>query len=244
MVVDKEKVAAPFPPLSSVSPRFPLFPFIFPFPTSRFFSLLIIAPPFVLLIITSLCLASFFFSCLFALSELLTPILPSFPHSSPFSPLPFSSPPPPQGAYAIVELQDAEGRERALAQPHHLLHGRRLRVRPREQKEFNGGTSGRGGRGETAMGPERMERELRSAADVSWGPGSGSMGWFGGSLGTLELSWGSMGGLGGSLEPFGATGGSMGWFGDSLGPFGATGRGLGLPWAAPPAWTGGLLRVI
>lgn len=197
------------PPLSSVSPRFPLFSFIFPFSTSRFFSLLIIAPPFVLLMITSLCLASFFFSCLFALSELLTPILPSFPHSSPFSPLPFSSPPP-QGAYAIVELQDAEGRERALAQPHHLLHGRRLRVRPREQKEFNGGTSGRGGRGETAMGPERMERELRSAADVSWGPGSGSMGWFGGSLGTLELSWGSMGGLGGSLGSFRGGGGPLG----------------------------------
>ena len=60
------------------------------------------------------------------------------------------------------------------------------------------------------MGPERMERELRSAADVSWGPGSGSMGWFGGSLGTLELSWGSMGGLGGSLGSFRGGGGPLG----------------------------------
>ncbi|NXS50932.1 STPAP polymerase, partial [Balaeniceps rex] len=37
----------------------------------------------------------------------------------------------PQGAYAIVELRDAAGRERALAEPQHSLAGHRLRVRPR-----------------------------------------------------------------------------------------------------------------
>ncbi|NXJ00483.1 STPAP polymerase, partial [Psophia crepitans] len=36
-----------------------------------------------------------------------------------------------KGVYAIVELQDAAGRERALAEPQHSLAGRRLRVRPR-----------------------------------------------------------------------------------------------------------------
>ncbi|NXX53342.1 STPAP polymerase, partial [Scopus umbretta] len=36
-----------------------------------------------------------------------------------------------KGAYAIVELRDAAGRERALAEPQHSLAGHRLRVRPR-----------------------------------------------------------------------------------------------------------------
>ncbi|NXI42053.1 STPAP polymerase, partial [Galbula dea] len=36
-----------------------------------------------------------------------------------------------KGAYAIVELQEVLGRERALAEPQHHLHGHRLRVRPR-----------------------------------------------------------------------------------------------------------------
>lgn len=71
-----------------------------------------------------------------------------------------------KGAYAIVQLRDAEGRERALAHPHHHLNGRRLRVRPREQKEFCSGAPGRGGRGETPHGPGQMERELCNAADV------------------------------------------------------------------------------
>ncbi|NXV24276.1 STPAP polymerase, partial [Cepphus grylle] len=41
-----------------------------------------------------------------------------------------------KGAYAIVELREAAGRERALAEPRHHLAGHRLRVRPREQKGF------------------------------------------------------------------------------------------------------------
>ncbi|XP_058717456.1 speckle targeted PIP5K1A-regulated poly(A) polymerase [Poecile atricapillus] len=41
-----------------------------------------------------------------------------------------------KGAFAIVELGDAAGRLRALQEPRHLLGGRRLRVRPREHREF------------------------------------------------------------------------------------------------------------
>ena len=90
-------VPPPFPRFLPVSP-FSLC-FFSPFPTSRFFSLLIIAPPFVLLMITSLCLASFFFSCLFALSELLIPIPSSFSPFLTLFPSPLflpPSPPPPR----------------------------------------------------------------------------------------------------------------------------------------------------
>ncbi|XP_072776240.1 speckle targeted PIP5K1A-regulated poly(A) polymerase isoform X2 [Taeniopygia guttata] len=41
-----------------------------------------------------------------------------------------------KGAFAIVELQDAAGRQRALDEPRHVLDGRRLRVRPREHRDF------------------------------------------------------------------------------------------------------------
>ncbi|XP_042636024.1 speckle targeted PIP5K1A-regulated poly(A) polymerase [Catharus ustulatus] len=41
-----------------------------------------------------------------------------------------------KGAFAIVELRDPAGRQRALEQPRHELGGRRLRVRPREHREF------------------------------------------------------------------------------------------------------------
>ncbi|XP_068034803.1 speckle targeted PIP5K1A-regulated poly(A) polymerase [Anomalospiza imberbis] len=41
-----------------------------------------------------------------------------------------------KGAFAIVELQDPAGRQRALEEPRHLLEGRRLRVRPREHRDF------------------------------------------------------------------------------------------------------------
>uniref|UniRef100_A0A674GRR1 RRM domain-containing protein n=1 Tax=Taeniopygia guttata TaxID=59729 RepID=A0A674GRR1_TAEGU len=41
-----------------------------------------------------------------------------------------------KGAFAIVELRDAAGRQRALDEPRHVLDGRRLRVRPREHRDF------------------------------------------------------------------------------------------------------------
>ncbi|KAM9221101.1 speckle targeted PIP5K1A-regulated poly(A) polymerase isoform 2-T2 [Dugong dugon] len=41
-----------------------------------------------------------------------------------------------KGVFAIVEMGDMGAREAILSQPQHSLGGRRLRVRPREQKEF------------------------------------------------------------------------------------------------------------
>ncbi|NXW74742.1 STPAP polymerase, partial [Hirundo rustica] len=41
-----------------------------------------------------------------------------------------------KGAFAIVELRDPAGRQRALDEPRHVLEGRRLRVRPREHRAF------------------------------------------------------------------------------------------------------------
>lgn len=41
-----------------------------------------------------------------------------------------------QGVFAIVEMGDVGSREAVLSQPQHSLGGQRLRVRPREQKEF------------------------------------------------------------------------------------------------------------
>ncbi|XP_066107819.1 speckle targeted PIP5K1A-regulated poly(A) polymerase isoform X2 [Saccopteryx bilineata] len=41
-----------------------------------------------------------------------------------------------KGVFAIVEMGDVGARETVLSQPQHSLAGRRLRVRPREQKEF------------------------------------------------------------------------------------------------------------
>ncbi|XP_050840794.1 speckle targeted PIP5K1A-regulated poly(A) polymerase [Serinus canaria] len=41
-----------------------------------------------------------------------------------------------KGAFAIVELRDPAGRQRALEEPRHLLGGRRLRVRPREHRDW------------------------------------------------------------------------------------------------------------
>lgn len=46
-----------------------------------------------------------------------------------------------QGVFAIVEMGDVGAREAVLSQPQHSLGGHRLRVRPREQKEFQKPTS-------------------------------------------------------------------------------------------------------
>ncbi|NXV38264.1 STPAP polymerase, partial [Rissa tridactyla] len=71
-----------------------------------------------------------------------------------------------KGAYAIVELREAAGRERALAEPQHHLDGHRLRIRPREQKAFvYGPPSGRSPRREP-LSPARLEQELWQASDV------------------------------------------------------------------------------
>ncbi|XP_030357444.1 speckle targeted PIP5K1A-regulated poly(A) polymerase isoform X2 [Strigops habroptila] len=70
-----------------------------------------------------------------------------------------------KGAYAIVELQDAASRERALADPEHSLAGHRLRVRPREQKVFAYGSAGRSSHRDP-LSPGRLEQVLWQASDV------------------------------------------------------------------------------
>ncbi|KAM6032629.1 speckle targeted PIP5K1A-regulated poly(A) polymerase isoform 2-T2 [Chlamydotis macqueenii] len=71
-----------------------------------------------------------------------------------------------KGAYAIVELRDAAGRERALAEPQHGLAGHRLRVRPREEKAFARRSPGRSPRRGEPLGPGRLEQALCQAPDV------------------------------------------------------------------------------
>lgn len=103
----------------------------------------------------------------------------------------------PQGAYAIVELREAAGRELALAAPRHELAGQRLRVRPRQHKGFTcRPPPGRGAHREP-LEPGELEQELCRAADVSLG---------GGSRGSWRLFWGGWGGVSwsspGSFEGF------------------------------------------
>ncbi|XP_065520864.1 speckle targeted PIP5K1A-regulated poly(A) polymerase [Lathamus discolor] len=70
-----------------------------------------------------------------------------------------------KGAYAIVELQDAASRERALEEPQHSLAGHRLRVRPREQKVFAYGPVGRGSHRDP-LSAGQLEQALWQASDV------------------------------------------------------------------------------
>ncbi|XP_038620512.1 speckle targeted PIP5K1A-regulated poly(A) polymerase [Tachyglossus aculeatus] len=69
-----------------------------------------------------------------------------------------------KGVFAIVELGDVATREAVLSRPQHLLEGHRLRVRPREQKEFRalapGSLRGR------PPDSQRLGRALAEAPDV------------------------------------------------------------------------------
>uniref|UniRef100_A0A8U7NGV2 Uncharacterized protein n=1 Tax=Corvus moneduloides TaxID=1196302 RepID=A0A8U7NGV2_CORMO len=69
-----------------------------------------------------------------------------------------------KGAFAIVELREPEGRQRALAEPRHLLGGRRLRVRPREHRAFPRPPP-RDPPG-SAPGPPGLQQALGRAQDV------------------------------------------------------------------------------
>ncbi|NXV55356.1 STPAP polymerase, partial [Molothrus ater] len=84
-----------------------------------------------------------------------------------------------QGAFAIVELRDPAGRQRALEQPRHFLDGRRLRVRPREHREWPRDPP-RDPPG-NPPGPPGLLQALGRAQDVSGGLGWGGLGGFGGS---------------------------------------------------------------
>ncbi|NWZ17833.1 STPAP polymerase, partial [Agelaius phoeniceus] len=96
-----------------------------------------------------------------------------------------------KGAFAIVELRDPAGRQRALEQPRHLLEGRRLRVRPREHREWPRDPP-RDPPG-NPPGPPGLLQALGRAQDVSGGSGGGD--------------WG---GLGGPKAPPGGGGGARG----------------------------------
>ncbi|XP_055988061.1 speckle targeted PIP5K1A-regulated poly(A) polymerase [Sorex fumeus] len=69
-----------------------------------------------------------------------------------------------KGVFAIVELGDLATREAVLAQPQHSLGGHRLRVRPREQKEFQSPAS-RSPKG-AAPDSQQLLKALADAPDV------------------------------------------------------------------------------
>ncbi|XP_014379937.2 speckle targeted PIP5K1A-regulated poly(A) polymerase [Alligator sinensis] len=72
-----------------------------------------------------------------------------------------------KGVYAIVELEDQAALEKVLAQPQHSVGGQRLRVKPREQKEFAYAPPKRqGGARRELLSPEKLEQELCQAEDV------------------------------------------------------------------------------
>ncbi|XP_037694141.1 speckle targeted PIP5K1A-regulated poly(A) polymerase isoform X2 [Choloepus didactylus] len=69
-----------------------------------------------------------------------------------------------KGVFAIVEMGDVGAREAVLSQPQHSLGGHRLRVRPREQKEFQSPAS-RSPKG-AAPDSHHLAKALAEAPDV------------------------------------------------------------------------------
>ena len=69
-----------------------------------------------------------------------------------------------QGVFAIVEMGDIGTREAVLSQPQHNLGGHRLRVRPREQKEFQSPAS-KSPKG-AAPDSHQLAKALAEAPDV------------------------------------------------------------------------------
>lgn len=69
-----------------------------------------------------------------------------------------------QGVFAIVEMGDVGTREAVLSQPQHTLGGHRLRVRPREQKEFQSPAS-KSPKG-AAPDSHQLTKALAEAPDV------------------------------------------------------------------------------
>ncbi|XP_076972105.1 speckle targeted PIP5K1A-regulated poly(A) polymerase isoform X2 [Tamandua tetradactyla] len=70
-----------------------------------------------------------------------------------------------KGVFAIVEMGDVGAQEAVLSQPQHSLGGHRLRVRPREQKEFQSPAS-RSPRGAAPDG-HHLAKTLAEAPDVA-----------------------------------------------------------------------------
>lgn len=69
-----------------------------------------------------------------------------------------------QGVFAIVEMGDISAREAVLSQPKHSLGGHALRVRPREQKEFQSPAS-KSPKG-VDSNSHQLAQALAEAADV------------------------------------------------------------------------------
>uniref|UniRef100_M3YR74 Speckle targeted PIP5K1A-regulated poly(A) polymerase n=1 Tax=Mustela putorius furo TaxID=9669 RepID=M3YR74_MUSPF len=69
-----------------------------------------------------------------------------------------------KGVFAIVEMGDIGTREAVLSQPQHTLGGHRLRVRPREQKEFQSPAS-KSPKG-AAPDSDQLAKALAEAPDV------------------------------------------------------------------------------
>uniref|UniRef100_A0A8C8RQJ8 Speckle targeted PIP5K1A-regulated poly(A) polymerase n=1 Tax=Pelusios castaneus TaxID=367368 RepID=A0A8C8RQJ8_9SAUR len=72
-----------------------------------------------------------------------------------------------KGVYAIVELQDQEVLEKVLAHSHHCLGEQRLRVKPREKKEFKYmPPKKQGSTQHEQLSPEKLVQALCQADDV------------------------------------------------------------------------------
>ncbi|KAJ6656988.1 hypothetical protein lerEdw1_002989 [Lerista edwardsae] len=72
-----------------------------------------------------------------------------------------------KGVYAIVELQDREVLEKVLAQPQHSLGGSKLRVKPREKKDFRYAPPRKQGSARLEqLSPEKLAPRLCQVEDV------------------------------------------------------------------------------
>ncbi|XP_061461616.1 speckle targeted PIP5K1A-regulated poly(A) polymerase [Rhineura floridana] len=72
-----------------------------------------------------------------------------------------------KGVYAIVELQNEEVLEKVLAQPQHSLGGQKLRVKPREKKDFKYTPPRKQGSARQGqLNPEKLAQKLCEADDV------------------------------------------------------------------------------
>ncbi|XP_063002033.1 speckle targeted PIP5K1A-regulated poly(A) polymerase [Elgaria multicarinata webbii] len=72
-----------------------------------------------------------------------------------------------KGVYAIVELQNKEVLEKVLAQPQHSLGGQKLRVKPREKKDFKYTPPRKQGSARREqLSPEKLAQNLCQADDV------------------------------------------------------------------------------
>ncbi|KAM6435195.1 speckle targeted PIP5K1A-regulated poly(A) polymerase [Liasis olivaceus] len=72
-----------------------------------------------------------------------------------------------KGVYAIVELQDEEILQKVLSQPQHSLGGQRLRVKPREKKDFKYTPPRKQGSARREqLSPEKLAQNLCQVEDV------------------------------------------------------------------------------